>query len=338
MIRFSVIIPNYNHAAYLAERIDSVLSQTYPDFELIILDDCSTDNSRRIIESYKGHHKISQIIFNEKNSGSPFTQWKKGIEAAKNEWIWIAESDDFADPGFLEEAAKAIEEHASIGLFYCDGAIWENENRSALKKFSYQKNQIFKTEKWDHSYFQEGITELNECLKFDNTINNASGVVFKKDLLNKTGEQWEIFKYYGDWYFYLQLCKVADIYYCNRALNFYRVHSKSLLNASTSSLISRREYFMILQSLYHSAQVTNKRNLIDHFCFHYLNLGLFSHSMTNSFQIIKTYFRLDKNLALKIIPRLVLIKLFRKSHERSILQIEYHGKDHFSNDHPTKNI
>ena len=46
-----------------------------------------------------------------------FTQWQRGIETAKNEWIWIAESDDFADPGFLEEAAKAIQEHASIGLF-----------------------------------------------------------------------------------------------------------------------------------------------------------------------------------------------------------------------------
>jgi hypothetical protein len=125
----------------------------------------------------------------------------------------------------------------------------------------------------------------------------------------------------------LQLCKAADIYYCNRALNFYRRHSKSLLNASTSSPISRREYFMILQSLYNSDEVTNKRNLVDHFCFHYLNLGLFSHSLTNSFQIIKIYFRLDKNLAIKIIPRLVLMKLFRKSYKRSILQIEYRGKD-----------
>jgi glycosyltransferase involved in cell wall biosynthesis len=320
MIRFSVIIPNYNHAAYLAERVDSVLSQTYPDFELIILDDYSTDNSRKIIESYRGHHKISQIIFNEKNTGSPFIQWKKGIETAKNEWIWIAESDDFADPGFLEEAAKAIQEHASIGLFYCDGVIWENETRPALKKFSCQKDQIFKTQKWKNSYFLEGIAELNECLKFDNTINNVSGVVFKKDLLKKIGENWEVFKYYGDWYLYIQLCKVGDIYYCNKALNFYRQHSKSLLNASTSSLISRREYFMILQSLYHSDWVTNKRKLIEHFCFHYLNLGLFSHSMTNSFRIIRTYFRLDKNLAFKTIPRLVLMKLFRKSYKRRILQ------------------
>jgi glycosyltransferase involved in cell wall biosynthesis len=318
MIGFSVVIPNYNYASYLRQRIDSVMNQTYGNFEVLILDDCSTDNSREIIETYRGHNKISNIVYNEKNSGSPFTQWKKGIEIAKNEWIWIAECDDFADPFFLEEAAKAIQEHASIGLFYCDGIIWENENRSTLKKFSHQKDQIFKTEKWYHSYFREGTTELNECLKFDNTINNASGVVFKKDLLKKTGEKWKDFKYYGDWYLYLQLCMVTDIYYCNKPLNFYRNHPKSLLNAPTSSLIGRREYFMILQSLYYSDEVIHKRNLLDHFCFHYLNLGLFSHSLTNSFQIIKTYFRLDQDLAFKVIPRLVLMKLFRKSYQRSI--------------------
>jgi glycosyltransferase involved in cell wall biosynthesis len=323
MIGFSVIIPNYNHAAYLAERINSVLSQTYLNFELIILDDCSTDDSRGIIESYRGHPKISQVILNEKNSGSPFIQWKKGIEAAKNEWIWIAESDDVADPGFLEEATNAIQGHASIGLFYCDGIICENETRTVSMKFSDQKGQIFKTKKWDHPYYQVGTTEINECLKLDNTINNASGVVFRKNLLEKIGEKLEVFKYYGDWYSYLQLCMVADIYYCNKPLNTYRKHSKSLLNASTSSLTSRKEYFMILQLLYYNDHVTDKKQLIDHFCYHYLTPGLLSHSLSNSFQIMKTFFRLDKNLARKIIPRLALTKLFRKRYKRSILQIEY---------------
>jgi len=326
MITFSVIIPNYNHAAYLPGRIDSVLSQTYPNFELIILDDCSTDNSRNIIESYRARLKSSRIIFNEKNSSSPFSQWIKGIELAKNEWIWIAESDDFADPDFLQEAAKAIQQHDSTGLFYCDGLILETANKSASKKFSDQKNQIFKTKKWDHSYFQKGLTELNEYLKFDNTVNNASGIVFKKTLLIEASQKLKDFMYFGDWYLYIQLCGVADIYYCNRPLNYYRKHPESLLNAPTSSLISRREYFMILQSLYYSDHVTNKPQLIDHFCFHYLNLGLFHHSLSNSFKIIKAYFRLDKRLSLKIIPRLLMMKLFRKRYKRNILQIEYNEK------------
>ena len=71
----SVIIPNYNHARYLEQRLDSVFNQTYPNFEVIILDDHSTDNSLEIINRYKDDPNLSQIIINDTNSGSVFKQW-----------------------------------------------------------------------------------------------------------------------------------------------------------------------------------------------------------------------------------------------------------------------
>ncbi|ENV48656.1 hypothetical protein P255_00165 [Acinetobacter brisouii CIP 110357] len=75
MIKVSVIIPNYNHHKFLHARLDSILKQTYQNFEIIILDDCSTDESRDIIELYRNHPKVSHIIYNTKNSGSSFIQW-----------------------------------------------------------------------------------------------------------------------------------------------------------------------------------------------------------------------------------------------------------------------
>ena len=92
----SVILPNYNHAKYLDERIQSILNQTYCNFELIILDDCSPDNgaSKAVIERYRGNAHISHIIYNERNGGLTFQQWHKGIELARGNLIWIAESDD----------------------------------------------------------------------------------------------------------------------------------------------------------------------------------------------------------------------------------------------------
>ena len=89
----SVIVPNYNHAQYLEKRIDTVLNQTYQNIEVIILDDKSKDNSIEVIEQYRNHPKVAQIILNEQNTGSPFKQWDKGISAANGELIWIAESD-----------------------------------------------------------------------------------------------------------------------------------------------------------------------------------------------------------------------------------------------------
>jgi len=96
----SVVVPNYNHARYLQQRIDSILSQTYQDFELILLDDCSTDHSRDILASYRENPKV-RIEYNDENSGTVFKQWNKGVRMARGRYIWMAESDDFADPRFL---------------------------------------------------------------------------------------------------------------------------------------------------------------------------------------------------------------------------------------------
>ena len=104
--RVSIIVPNYNHARYLPDRLLSIEQQTYQDFEIILLDDCSTDNSRDLIFNYASNPKVSQCILNEKNSGSPFIQWVRGISLAQGEWIWIAESDDLADPMFLQSMLK----------------------------------------------------------------------------------------------------------------------------------------------------------------------------------------------------------------------------------------
>lgn len=79
----SVIVPNYNHARYLEQRLDTVFNQTYQNFEVIILDDKSTDNSLEVINRYKDNPHLSQIVVNEQNTGSPFKQWDKGINLAK---------------------------------------------------------------------------------------------------------------------------------------------------------------------------------------------------------------------------------------------------------------
>lgn len=96
----TVIIPNFNHAKYLRERIDSVLNQTYNNIEVFLLDDCSNDNSKEILMSYESSPLVKGILLNEENSGSTFRQWQKGFELAHGEYIWIAESDDYCDLHF----------------------------------------------------------------------------------------------------------------------------------------------------------------------------------------------------------------------------------------------
>src|SRR5246127_2931841 len=97
----SVVVPNYNHARFLPERIESILRQSYQDFELILLDDCSSDDSRAILSQYADDPRV-RLEFNAVNSGSTFKQWNKGVRLARGKYVWIAESDDYADERLLQ--------------------------------------------------------------------------------------------------------------------------------------------------------------------------------------------------------------------------------------------
>lgn len=228
MIVVSVIIPNYNHEKFLKERIDSVLNQTFQDFEIIIFDDASTDASLAILNSYKDTTKISHFIINETNSGSPFKQWNKGLKLAKGKYIWVAETDDFADDLFLEKTVAAIEKTKNVVLTYTDSKIID-EKGNYLGTFSSRKNEVFKTEKWSHSYFNNGLDETLDFLLYKVTINNISAVLFKKHFFqNIDFQKLEGFKNAGDLFTYISLCLEGDICYIPLPLNHYREHTHNI--------------------------------------------------------------------------------------------------------------
>ncbi|MBR4876258.1 MAG: glycosyltransferase family 2 protein, partial [Rhodocyclaceae bacterium] len=117
--KVSVIVPNYNHAPYLRQRLDSIYQQTYQNMEVILLDDCSSDASVEILMEYAQRFPDRTICrFNDANSGSVFQQWKKGLEVASGELVWIAESDDFCAENFLAEQVRAFQ-NSAVRLSFC---------------------------------------------------------------------------------------------------------------------------------------------------------------------------------------------------------------------------
>ena len=122
MPNVSVIVPNYNHARFLRQRLDSILAQSFQDFELILLDDCSTDDSRTILKEYARGPRV-RLELNEANSGSPFKQWNKGVRLAQGRYVWIAESDDYADTRFLERMVPVLEEHPIVQFVFCRSLV-----------------------------------------------------------------------------------------------------------------------------------------------------------------------------------------------------------------------
>ncbi len=224
MISVSIIIPNYNHEQYLKQRIDSVLNQSYQDFEVIILDDKSTDNSKIVIESYRSHAKISKIVYNEVNSGSTFKQWNKGINLAKGELIWLAESDDYASENFLEELVSMFEENQNLGIVYCNSNL-VNEKNEILRLTHSWKNNLFVSNRWDSNYENIGVDEVNNYLIYQNIIDNASCALFKKSKIIEAGMADEKFKYVGDLYLYMKILMISDVAYLSKPLNYFREHS-----------------------------------------------------------------------------------------------------------------
>ena len=219
--KVSVVVPNYNHAGHLRQRIQSVLQQTYPNFEVILLDDCSTDDSQLIINSYKDHPRVACIKFNETNSGSPFKQWQKGIELSTGEWIWLAESDDYADERFLQIMISALPNQHNVGLLYCDSNIVCNDIVSD-ETFATLKNKRFKTNRWSENYSNNGASEIENFLLPGGTINNTSAVLFNKKAFTEADPFDVVFKYIGDKYTFIKVLAKTDVIYVKESLNYYR--------------------------------------------------------------------------------------------------------------------
>jgi len=221
----TVIIPNYNHAQYLKQRIESVLNQTYKDFEIIILDDFSSDSSSEIINYYTSLSPKIKSFYNTFNSGSPFTQWDSGVRKAKGEFIWIAESDDFADPSFLEQSTAILHDSENVGIVYCNSRVIDEKKQ--CEYLSSEWNVKLNKSKWSYNYVNEGKDELSEYLYLNCTIHNVSGVLFRKSKYMECGYADHEMKFCGDWFLYIRILLIADIAYISEPLNTLRLHANS---------------------------------------------------------------------------------------------------------------
>ena len=225
MPKVSVIVPNYNHAPFLTQRIESVLKQRFQDYELILLDDASTDGSRRIIHDYGKRYGGIRAYCNRTNRGSPSRQWDLGVSKALGTYVWIAESDDYAHPDFLGETVSLLDRNHRVGLAYCD-AVTVDAGGVPIALCSDVLSRHY-GDRWKRGFIHHGRTEAEHVLAAYNTINNASGVLFRKKAYCGAGLAEHGLVYCGDWFLYLRMLLNWDIAFTAKALNFIRIHSRS---------------------------------------------------------------------------------------------------------------
>lgn len=209
-------MPNYNHAPFLKERMDSILAQDYPDIEVIVLDDASTDESTDILQSYKSHPKIKKLIFNRVNSGNTFLQWQRGLKESTGEYVWIAESDDVAAPTMLSRLVAAMETHDAV-LAFAQSRCIDEQGRALPRRI---------TAPFLHDFAMDGKTYVLRHLLGENTICNASAVVFRRDVakeidLNKVAE----YRVSGDRLFWILVAMKGKVAFVAEPLNGFRQHT-----------------------------------------------------------------------------------------------------------------
>jgi glycosyltransferase involved in cell wall biosynthesis len=255
MPKVSVILPNYNHTTFLPQRLESIFNQTIQDFELIILDDCSTDNSREILKQYTNHPKVSQLIFNEKNSGSTFKQWEKGIELAIGKYIWIAESDDYCEPTFLNNLVTLLDQNSHIGIAYCQSRSVD-QNNVPLNSWIKQ-TEVFVPNFWQNSFWVDGKTVITNFLIFRNIIPNASAVVFRKSVYKSTSGIDTTMALNGDWLLWVKMLEVSDLAYYAKELNYFRQHSNKATGMNTRNYNGLKEQFELYTYIRNKIGITS---------------------------------------------------------------------------------
>lgn len=217
----SIITPSYNTANFISQTIESVLNQTYTNWEMIIVDDCSTDNTKEVVLKFNDPRII--YIENEKNSGAAVSR-NKGLKLAKGEWIAFLDSDDLWDKTKLE------------------------------KQLSFMKSNNYLFSYTNYREINEGNIVINQCISGPNYINQRKmfqycwpGCLTVMYNAKKIGLiQIENLKKNNDYAIWLKVIKKTDCYLLNETLASYRKRTGSISNQSFYKLIKHHYYLFRL--------------------------------------------------------------------------------------------
>jgi glycosyltransferase involved in cell wall biosynthesis/SAM-dependent methyltransferase len=229
--KVSVIVPNFNHSKYLHMRLDSIFNQTYKNFEVILMDDCSTDDSLAILRSYANLYPGKTIsIFNKTNSGGVFNQWARGLEASTGDLVWIAESDDYCSLNFLEELVPCFA-NSAVKMAFTRTDFVENDPPTTVWT-SEEYLADLGLDIWKRPFVTSAHAIVKSAWVVKNIVPNVSGALFRHpgNVPLLADPDWLKMRVCGDWMFYLSLVRGGLVAYSPNATNYYRQHP---LNTST---------------------------------------------------------------------------------------------------------
>ena len=236
----TAIVASYNHSKFLPDRMSTLLSQTYPKLDILVIDDFSPDNSLEVLRSFEPNPKL-KIIAKQKNSGWASVS-NEGLHLSRGEFILFANCDDSCDAEMISSLVSALNTNPTAGLAFCKSSMID-ENNFVLGDDFEVREKLF--QKRCHENTLLSGSEITRFLFKSCVIPNLSAALFRREVLNEIGGFSEAYKVCCDWDIFFRIAERYDVAYVSLPLNQFRQHSKTVRSATKSKVVFE-EYFRLL--------------------------------------------------------------------------------------------
>lgn len=227
MKKLSVCIPVFNGETYIQETIEQVLNQSYGDFELIVIDNASTDSTVEVVKKFQDSR--IRLFENSENVGMA-GNWNRCLEKAKTEYIQILCADDVIEKSCLEEKVKFLNCNEDVSLVFSASYICDSGGRKIMSRRPFRKNQKL-----------SGGKMIRKSFRKKNLYGEPSNVMFRKSAAVSAGQFDSEMGYNLDWDYWLRLSLYGNIGYIDKELSVFRISTQS----STSNFILKNRKTII---------------------------------------------------------------------------------------------
>lgn len=211
----SVCIPAYNNSKYIERTINAVLNQTYKNLEVVVVDDCSKDDTAAKVEAIMQNDNRVRLIKNEKNLGMT-GNWNKVIREGRGEYIKLLPADDLVYRECIEKSMNSLLKSTDITLCITDTDLIDDDDK-----------KVGKYAHWPKAGIQDGKKMIKKSVLFNNFFGNPVCAMFRKSDFEKTGGFDPDIPYILDFDLWIGLASLGEVYMIKESLNGFRVRNDS---------------------------------------------------------------------------------------------------------------
>lgn len=236
----SIVVASYNHAEFLVQRMESLIGQTYQDIEILVIDDCSPDNSVEVLRRYESHPKVKLLIRGQ--NGGWVTVSNQGVEMSTGEFVIFANCDDYCDPHMITRLVDAMNAYPTAGIAFCRSLLVDEEGHTLGDDFAIREPAFRARCLTDTLLTQK---EMSRFLLHSCVIPNLSAALIRKECLNTVGKLSPDYRVCSDWDLFFRIVARYDVAYIAEPLNKFRQHDTTIRSV-TKGRVTYEEFFRLL--------------------------------------------------------------------------------------------